>query len=48
MSSAKLVIDKKEIDLPIIGGSENEKAIDVRSLRSSTGHITFDPGFANT
>ena len=48
MSSAKLVIDKKEIDLPIIGGSENEKAIDVRSLRSRTGHITFDPGFANT
>ena len=48
MSSAKLIIDKKEIDLPIIGGSENEKAIDVRSLRSSTGHITFDPGFANT
>ena len=48
MSLAKLVIDKKEIDLPIIEGSENEKAIDVRSLRSSTGHITFDPGFANT
>ena len=25
MSLAKLVIDKKEIDLPIIEGSENEK-----------------------
>jgi len=45
---AKLIIDGKEITLPVIIGSEGEKAIDIRSLRSQTGHITFDPGFGNT
>ncbi len=45
---AKLVIDGKELILPVIEGSEGEKAIDIRSLRQETGHITFDPGFGNT
>ncbi len=34
--------------LPVITGSENEKAIDISSLRKKTGLITLDPGFANT
>ncbi|HGY11838.1 MAG TPA: citrate (Si)-synthase, partial [Desulfobacterales bacterium] len=42
---AKLVIDGKELILPVIEGSEGEKAIDIRSLRQKTGYITFDPGF---
>ena len=29
-------------------GSENEKAYDITKLRSETGYITFDPGYANT
>ena len=37
-----------EIELPIIEGTENEKAIDITKLRSSTGYITLDPGYANT
>jgi citrate synthase len=45
---AKLIIDGKEIILPVIVGSEGEKAIDIRSLRQDTGYITFDPGFGNT
>jgi len=45
---AKLIIDGKELILPVIEGSEGEKAIDIRSLRQETGHITFDPGFGNT
>ncbi len=45
---AKLVIDGKELTLPVIEGSEGEKAIDIRSLRQNTGYITFDPGFGNT
>ncbi len=45
---AKLVIDGKELMLPVIEGSEGEKAIDIRSLRPETGYITFDPGFGNT
>lgn len=46
--SAKLVIDGKEMTLPVIEGSQGEKAIDIRSLRRKTGYITFDPGFGNT
>ena len=45
---AKLIIDGKELTLPVIEGSEGEMAIDIRSLRQETGYITFDPGFGNT
>ena len=45
---AKLIINGKELTLPVIKGSEGEKAIDIRSLRPETGYITFDPGFGNT
>lgn len=45
---AVLTIDGKKIELPIITGSEGEKAIDIGKLRQSTGLITFDPGYANT
>lgn len=45
---ALLKIDDTELKLPIIVGSENEKAIDVRALRSETGYITYDEGFGNT
>ncbi len=45
---AKLVIDGKEYILPVIKGTEGEKAIDIRSLRQETGYITFDPGFGST
>ena len=45
---AKLNYDGKEIDLPIIIGSENEDAIDISKIRSETGLITLDKGFKNT
>ena len=48
MKKAKLILEKNEIDLPIIEGSESEKAIDITKLRSATGYITLDPGYANT
>jgi citrate synthase len=38
----------QEIELPIVTGSEGERAIDIGKLRSSTGYITLDPGYANT
>ncbi len=34
--------------LPVIIGSEGEKAIDITQLRANTGFITLDPGYANT
>jgi citrate synthase len=46
--SAKLLIGGKEYDFPVIEGSENEKAIDISSLRAKTGYITIDEGFKNT
>lgn len=45
---ATLFIDGKKIKLPVIKGSENEKAIDIRRLRQESGFITYDPGFGNT
>jgi citrate synthase len=36
------------VELPVITGSEGEKAIDVSKLRSKTGYITLDPGYVNT
>jgi citrate synthase len=47
-STALLKIDNKEISLPVIVGTENEKAVDVRNLRNDTGCITFDDGYGNT
>ena len=48
MSKAKLVLDGKEFELPVIVGSEGEKAIDTTKLRDLTGHVTLDPGYGNT
>ena len=36
------------VELPIVVGTENDRAIDVSKLRDRTGHITLDDGYANT
>src|ERR1041384_5407877 len=47
--SAKLTLpDGKEANLPVIVGTEDEHAIDIRSLRNETGYITLDSGYMNT
>jgi citrate synthase len=46
--TAKLIVDGKTFELPIVIGSEGEKAIDISALRNETGLITLDPGYANT
>lgn len=48
MSTAKLILGGQEYELPVLAGSEGETAIDITKLRSETGVITLDPGFANT
>lgn len=45
---ANLDLDGKKLELPIIEGTENEKAIDISDLRKETGMITIDSGFVNT
>src|SRR5256886_13993809 len=46
--SAKLELDGKAYDLPVVVGTEGEKAIDVSNLRADTGYITLDDGYGNT
>ncbi len=46
--TAELRLGDQKIDLPIIEGTEQERAIDIRKLRGQTGYITFDPGYGNT
>ncbi|MYD66184.1 MAG: citrate synthase [Chloroflexi bacterium] len=45
---ATLNVDGATYELPIIEGTEGERAIDISRLRSSSGLITFDQGYANT
>lgn len=45
---ATLNIGGKSYEFDVITGSENEKCIDMQSLRDETGYITMDPGFGNT
>ena len=46
--TATLSLGDKTIELPVIEGSEGERAIDISKLRSQTGYITMDPGYANS
>ncbi len=48
MSSAVLTIGDKEVELPIVQGSEGEIGIDISTLRSRTGVVTLDNGYKNT
>lgn len=45
---AILKIGESSFDLPIVEGSENEKAVDISKIRSQSGFITLDPGYKNT
>ena len=44
----KLKLGNQEIDLPVVVGSENERAVDIGKLRAQTGYITLDEGYGNT
>lgn len=45
---AKIILNEKTFEFPVITGTENEKAIDISTLRSETSYITLDNGFGNT
>ena len=47
-NTAELKINGKSVELPIVVGTEGEKAIDIRQLRAQTGYVTLDQGFMNT
>ena len=46
--TAELRVDGESIELPLVEGTEGERAIDIGALRSKTGLITLDPGYVNT
>ena len=46
--TVKVAYDGQEFELPVVEGSEGERAIDISRLRGQTGLITLDEGFVNT
>ncbi len=46
--NARLILDDKEIELPVIVGSEGEVGINISNLRAATGAITLDEAYVNT
>ncbi len=44
----RLQVAGREVQLPIVTGSENEVALDISNLRRDTGFITLDEGYRNT
>ena len=45
---ASISIHGKSYEFPVVEGTENEVAIDIKTLRAASGVITLDPGFKNT
>ncbi len=45
---ARIELNGKVIELPIVIGTEHEPAIDISKLRDETGYITLDDGYKNT
>ncbi|MFC1601494.1 citrate/2-methylcitrate synthase, partial [Candidatus Sumerlaeota bacterium] len=46
--TCKLELDGQTHELPVVVGTENEKAINISKLRPDTGYITGDSGYGNT
>ena len=47
-NTAQLTIEGETYELPIVEGTEQEKAVDISKLRGQSSYITLDPGFKNT
>ncbi len=45
---AEIILDGKSYELPVIIGSEGEKALDISKIRDQSGYITLDYGYKNT
>src|SRR5579883_1040508 len=46
--TAQLIYDGKTFEIPIVVGTEGERALDISNLRTKTGLVTLDPAFVNT
>ncbi|MCE5301990.1 MAG: citrate synthase [Planctomycetaceae bacterium] len=45
---AILTVGDQKIELPILEGTEGDRALDITKLRDQTGVVTFDPSLGNT
>ena len=48
MSTAKLTLNGRDYEFPVVVGTEEEVGIDFTKLRARTGAIALDPGYGNT
>ncbi|MCM2316818.1 MAG: citrate (Si)-synthase, partial [Thermoanaerobaculia bacterium] len=48
MDNAKLILNGKEYELPVVVGTEDEVGIDITQLRAKSGAITLDDGYGNS
>jgi citrate synthase len=46
--TATISFEGKQVELPVLEGSEGELGIDISQLRAQTGWITLDEGFSST
>jgi citrate synthase len=47
-NTVSIHLEGKEVKLPVVVGTENEKALDIAKLRDESGYITLDTGYKNT
>ena len=47
-NKVQLIYDNNTYQFPLVEGTENEKGIDIKTLRAQTGLVTLDPGFKNS
>jgi citrate synthase len=45
---AEIKVNGKSLELPIVVGTEAEKAVDISELRAKTSYVTLDQGYGNT
>jgi citrate synthase len=46
--AARVQLNGKDLELPVLEGSEHERGIDISKLLAMTGCVTLDEGYANT
>jgi citrate synthase len=48
MNTGELKLNGQTYQLPLVEGSEKERAVDISTFRNQSGYITLDDGYANT
>ncbi|WP_161889969.1 citrate synthase [Pontibacter russatus] len=46
--NAEIILEGNSYKMPVVVGAEDEKSIDISSLRAQSGYITLDAGYKNT